>query len=232
MLWSAFRDLIRRTLLSDQIQPPDPDTGIVPPTNWSDDQLADAMRLALDAFARHTARKLTVTYGNGGTVPVNLETDRTFTLPEEALDFEPLEECACVVLVTDSVTTQLEPLECTPGIPVTSEGFYSPTPNTITINATATSNSVLHVTYYAYYEPPVADTDPVQVPRWAHAALVYLVAAHCMTSVSVASANINQWKVKQDSGNPEHNAFRAQQRWFMELYERELARFARQERNA
>ncbi len=50
----------------------------------------------------------------------------------------------------------------------------------------------------------------VHTPRWAEVALLNLVCAFCFTPASIQAADVNEWKISVDSGNPLQNP-RAQQ---------------------
>jgi hypothetical protein len=229
--WEAFRNTVRRTILRDS------DPNAIEP-DWSDELLRDATRWALNTFCSHTALfqsarydKNTVKIPGDSPVYYDMTTDTDFVLPLDV--FEDVEISALVCVTNGTERYYIDPLNHTPRVSPRSnpQGFRLLPGNTIRIeNVVLTADTQLTIDYFAYYPSPEVDGDLLLIPRWAETALAYLVGAHCMSSAAVSSANINQWKNREDSGTPEHNAFRVMQDQFLKLYERELARYPLQER--
>lgn len=211
MLWSVYRNLVRRSVLKDE--------GL---NTWTDESLLDFCMLSLRTFAAHTAVATSTVFQNA--------TGTTFTLPENLYDVEPLADSGLIYFrqQSDGAKTYLAPSL----YPTEKKGelLFTTWGNSLTLSEAPPSGTDLYIFHFAYYTDPVLSTDPVGIPNWAYPAFSLLMAAYSLTPVSVQSANISQWKVKSDSGNPEHNALRAQQRSFFEQYELELSRYPRQDR--
>lgn len=207
MQWGLFRTQLRRSILKDEGQ-----------NIWTNPQLLDFLGWALDTFCAHTALVTSVSH------PV---TGVTVALPSDVYDdFEFTARCYVIE------GTRWIPVlpESESGVAEGEYAYVRHTPNVLTLHRNPPANAQFHCQYFAYYALPTADTDVLTVPRWAYPALSYLVGAHALASVGVQSANISQWKDKMDSGQPEHNALRVQQEWFLSLYERELSRVSPQDR--
>lgn len=76
------------------------------------------------------------------------------------------------------------------------------------------ANCVLTVYYLSYYPDVeysitgnvVSVTQPtILTPDWAELALFHLVAANVMQPMEITSSDISQYKIRVESGNPEHN---------------------------
>jgi len=211
----SFRNSVRRSVLKD-VNPTTP--------RWSDSEISDFIAWSLDTFAHHTAQATSVSYtGVTGT---------TFTLPDNL--FESLDESGQVYLKSGDTIKYLAPVRYANDRSVFSDdGFYTFPDKTLNLVKTPVVNGSttdLIVRYFAYYNHPVQNTDTIDVPRWAVAALSYLVGAHSLAGVGMRSANISQWKEKPEAGGPEHNALRKQQEWFLEMYNLEIDRRHPQDR--
>lgn len=202
--WATFRNQVRRSVLKSTAE----DT-------WTNESLKDMMAWALQSFASHTACPSGVTYyGASGT---------NFQLPDNI--YTPLHLTGLVYLSTSTSTEVIEPYYRNDDIL-----SYDCWGDYISFSEELDGSSDLIIKYFAYWPEPVYDDDIIRVPNWAFSALSYLMGVYALTPVGVQSANISQWKDKSDSGNPEHNSLRAQQEHFIKLYEREISRHARQDR--
>jgi len=207
-------------------------------TTWTPGQVYTLIGWALDTFCSHTALLKETTYETGDTGPngaIDMETETQFFVPDDA--FEKLQQASQVYSVgVDDIVTNYDPLSTTPGLHIndqTENSFYVWPENVLTLNAAPGADSVLHIRYFAYYARPVIDTDDavsLPIPRWAHKPVATLVAAYAMESLGVESANIDRWKDKSDSGNPEHNALRKQQEFLIRQYEYQISKFRSQDR--
>lgn len=207
MIWATFREQVRRSVLKDPNR-----------ITWTDDQLRDICWWALDTFCAHTAVATSVTYDATGT---------TYALPDN--QFESLEEAGLVYTIDSANTrTYLPPFFLASEAP--SLISYEEFPKGTLLLSDTPNDATLVVRYFAYYNHPYADDDTIDVPAWGIPALSFLIGAHAMSSVAVNAGNIRQWNSKTDSGNPEHNPLQSLQRHFLQLYENEINRFPRQER--
>jgi len=64
--------------------------------------------------------------------------------------------------------------------------------------------------YWAYYPDVTYNVETVgedvlMTPRWAELALAHLTTANIMQPMEVFASDINQYKIRIESGNPEHN---------------------------
>lgn len=79
----------------------------------------------------------------------------------------------------------------------------------------STSSTALTLYYWGYYPAIEYEEDSagvvtvhdglVSTPRWAQMALMHLATAHIMQPGEVFASDINEYKIRIDSGNPEHN---------------------------
>lgn len=200
--WGDYRTQLRRSVLKD----PDKVT-------WSDDVLRDLVGWALDTFCAHTAVPTGVSYAT--------PTGTSVAVPTNA--FGDVETTGLLYLQTTPIQI-VEPQRFS-GTATESTYFYSVWGSEIVLSSVPTASLTLR--YFAYYDHPVLDSDVLQCPQWSFLPLNYLIAAGALTSVGVQSANISQWDEK---GNEENNALRAQQKYFMALYEDALRRQTPQDR--
>lgn len=211
--WVYYRGQIRRTILRD-----------TNPANyrWSDEILRDCLWWALDQFASHTAQATATSFtGDGVTTQ--------FDLPENVYD--AIDESGMVYIQDGTRIKYLDPVRNTEGLtPNSDTGFYIWPNNKINMSPAPVSGSTITIEYFASYNRPYADSDTVDIPRWAEKAVSYLVAANALVSPGLKSANIRQWGQKPDTGTPEDNSLKEFQRWLVELYYEEINRHPSQER--
>lgn len=214
LTWAQFKTVIRRTVLKNDLD------GIT----WSDELLADAVGWALDGLCVHTALLKTVVYtGDGATYQFELPTDL----------FVPLEQ-AGLVMVQDSATqarTYLKPAFGSYEVAATDQVAYSVWPeDTLETGVPPPIDTSLIVRYYAYYPHPALDADVLTIPQWAYAAVAYGTVVHALTSESLTEASNAADKSAPDRGQPENNSLRQLQKWWIQLYDRELAHYPKQNR--
>lgn len=216
MLWSDLKAQIRRLLV-------DPFPTVSGTPRWSDQQLLDFIAWSLDALCSHTA----IASASGFTCD---GTNTVFTVPDNAYERIDL---SGAVYVDDGAggLSYLNPVRYNMRS-LAMKGYYLQPDNTIHLIQTPTSASTLTVEYFAYYPHPIQDSDLVLTPSWATPALCYRVAAHAMSPLGGKSANIRQWGQKPDTGNPEDNSLQHQSEWYFQLYEQELLKAPRQERQS
>lgn len=222
LTWAVFKEQVRRTILKDSV--PDEETNDY---RWSDAEIQDCTWWALDQFAAHTAQATSVEFPATGV---------QFQMPDNYLDTDDLDYTA-LVSVTDAKgnLSYLEPIKYSGAFKESFnvksiEGFYEWPKGYINLTYTPPTGSTLRVDYFAYYNHPYADNDTIDVPRWGRVALVYLVSAHTLSGASLKTSIIRQWGAKPDTGTPEHNPIRSQQKWFLDLYEAEMLKHSPQNR--
>lgn len=59
----------------------------------------------------------------------------------------------------------------------------------------------------------------VNVPRWAELALMHLCISSCMVPEEIFSSDINQYKIRIESGDPLDNPRMQSAKWHLEMYE-------------
>lgn len=221
LTWGDLREQIRVGLLRDAV--PDEETNAY---RWADEELLTYCWWALAQFAKHTAVATGVTF----TPATGLE----YNLPDNILSFEKLDVIGQVYLLgADNSVEYLDPIRYTPGVSyVTGKGFYTWPDTVLRLNLTSAPGSEYSVVvnYFAHYDRPYAENDVVGIPRWAEPAFAYLIASHALSGASMKSASIRQFNDKRDSGTPEHNPLRDQQKWFLSMYECEIAKYPPQDR--
>lgn len=214
--WAAYKEYVRRSVLKDATA-----------LRADDDRMVDAARLAFNDLCPHTALAKTTTYvGDNSTFQ--------FTLPDDL--YAPLEQ-AGTVMVTDTnssvLVNHLKPayssFEIAPNDPLAFSVWPEDTLNTGVPVATGQS---LTVRYYAYYPYMVADADVMPIPQWAYAAVGFMMGVHLLTSDSWQEADNATDKFKPEMGQPENNSLRMLQKWWIQMYDLELARHPKQVRIA
>jgi len=216
--WSDLRDQVRRSILDDDVANEDGDY------KWSDEVLRDLCGWALDTFADHTAYASSVIFTPATSV--------SYTLPDNMYDGEIFDLTGVVWLLnSDDKSRYLDPVRYTDELDERkSEGFYTYPNNTLNLQLEDDPDyDSLHVNYYAYYDHPILDADVINTPQWANTALSYLIGAHALSGGALKSSQIRRG-AKPDTGNPEHNPVMEQQKWFISMYEKELSRYAPQDR--
>jgi hypothetical protein len=219
--WSTFRQQIRDTVLQDSV--PDEESGEFKYTNA---ELLVYCGWALDAFADHTAVATATAF--------DLVTDQDeYDLPENLFEDDPV-DITLTVFTTESDGTRayLDPIRYSEIVRLDNgEGFYVTNDNKLKITKEDLGDAtVLNLWYYAYYNAPVADSDPLPAPRWARTALSYLIAAHALSGESLKTATIRQYNARPDTGQPEHNPLAKQQERYLKMYREEIAKHDAQQR--
>jgi len=223
--WQTYREQIRRSVLND-----------VELSQWSDETLSDCAGWALDTFCAHTALPKTYTLDADSNAlldtPYDLSTETVFNLPDDM--YEGVEFEGQIAIVKSGVLYHLDPRENTPGMHPYS---YDATPtyhtfedSTVILSEPIGVDGTLVIRYYAYFPKPVDDTDTLAIPRWAEQAIAFLTGSYALAQIAIQSANIDRWKEKSDSGQPEQNALKAMQEYMFQQYERAIARYPTQDR--
>ena len=218
--WAELRERTQRSILND----PGGST-------WNDLQLHDFICYALREFALHTPYDSTYvinadTIGEFGQA-VDLTRDVEFALPSNYYEPLPISETGVVWIDRDR-RIFLDPANLTDGMgqgKMTKQSYLEYR-GKIVLGEPIGSNSSLTIRYWGYY-PEVQYSDsslPLHIPIWAERAVSLLVAIYALESQALQSAMINQWKDRQDSGNPEHNALRAQAKYLRAEYDRYVLR--------
>lgn len=227
MTWG---ELIQKTLRSVLR---DPDN-----TSWTPSQVYDALGWALDTFASHTAPMKEVTYSDGDISlgeAIDFTTTTKIGLPGDI--FDHLDVSGQVFYTkSDGTVVHLDPANRTEFLSINKldpESYFIWPNEEMIIGCAPGAGSVLTVRYFSYYETPTEfnDDEPVSIPRWSHKAVTTLVGAYCLEGLAIESANIDRWKDDSDSGNPEHNALRAQQKHLLAQYEHLLSHYESQDRS-
>ena len=215
MLWSAFETAIRRSILRDEGE-----------AIWTSDMLLDYAGWALDAFCAHTALLKTVTYtGDGETYQHALPTDMYIEPDKQGLVYR-----------YDPSTDEDKPVHLIPAYsshdisPYEERAFTVWPAGTLETGVPTPMDVQLVVRYYAKWPHPTGDASELTVPGWAIPILMYDVATHALTWRVLEESDVGSGRKRPDSGQPEQNSYRATQKWYIQLYERELARHPRQSR--
>jgi hypothetical protein len=215
--WAEFKASIRRSILKDNN--PDEETGEY---RWSDDELFDFMSWALSQVARHTA----VATATSVTV-----TGQEYDLPSNTLSTEPFDINGVVRIVSSAGNVKyLDPIKYTGNLSYYgSEGFYT-IGSRLVLTTQPKDTDRIEIEYFAHYDVPDSDDDVISVPRWMIPPLSYLVGAHALSGAGLKTSFIRQWGARPDTGTPEHNPLKVQQKWFFDLYESEMAKHPPQDR--
>jgi len=207
LTWADYRTQIRRSILNDE----DSNT-------WGDEVLLDLCGWALDAFCAHTAAASAVTF----------EPAQELELPENL--YSDVETTGVLYYRRESSAPVVIPSARLFDFADTKEISYTIWGNTLTLSADPPTDISLVLRYFALWDHPSADESEIPIPAWSRGAVAHLVGAYAQTSTGIQSANIDRWKDRRDSGNPEDNALRIQQQHLLKLYEAEIGRYPRQMR--
>ena len=210
MRWSELKAQIRRLLA---------DTNAAR-YRWSEEQLVDFIGWSLDSLCAHTAIATATGFVCDGATSV-------FAVPDNA--YESVSRSGAVYIDNGTTLEYLNPVRFNQRAKAT-KGYYLLPENTLHLLEVPGAGNELTIQYFAYYPHPTQDNDLILTPTWATAALCYRVAAHAFSPLGGKASNIRQWGQQPDTGNPEHNPLINQTDWYLELYEREIAKAPRQER--
>ncbi len=219
LTWGQFRLQIRNGILQDSVLAEG-----ATEFRYTDESLRVACGWALDEFAQHTAVATSTSYSPA--------TSLSYGLPDNLYDPEPLEQTGFVYLSNGvDKPVYLDPINYTPVLEVYDDkGFMTYPDHTLLLSNAGTDLDTLYVRYFAYYNHPYQDSDIIAVPQWALPALSYLVGGHAISGYALKSASIRQWGAKPDTGTPEQNPLRLQQREFFKIAHDSMDRFPRQDR--
>ncbi len=144
--WGVYRGQLRRSILND-----------VDNTQWSEDQLHDYVKWALDTFAAHTAltKEWTLDADSNALLatPYDMDTDTAFELPTDMYDSVDFE--GQVAATVNGNTYYLDPLDKTPGL----HAYHTPThtpvywiwpTGTINLQGPIGADGALVIRYFAY----------------------------------------------------------------------------------
>jgi hypothetical protein len=96
---------------------------------------------------------------------------------------------------------------------------------TLSLSAALSEGDELMLFYFAYWDKPASETDlnfVIEVPPAAWIGLQLYAASQCLLAKSSNSANIRQFNVRVDSGNPEHNPLKAEAETYRHLFYQEM----------
>jgi hypothetical protein len=176
-----------------------------------------------DVFVHHTPRQrsITLTIESGG---------RTANLPEDLY---------VVDRIYDSSNEKFwRPTNFYPGdIRYTDDDVlqFWIWDNTLTLESQlATTSTDLTLYYWAYYPKVEYSLDGTTVlveqgviytPRWAELALIHLTAASVFMPLEIEASDLNQWKIKVESGNPLQNPRAQSALYHLQWYDLLTAKF-------
>lgn len=230
IVWGEFRTQIRRSFLND----PATDT-------FTNDQIMDGVNWALTEFASHTAPLVVQEYSDT-TIKVvgdiyeeivreyyDMSLDVSFPLTHEAIN--NIQDEGKVYIQRGYardylVGAQASTLRELPGSSDTFEHLN----DQLVLAGPAGKGAILHIHYFSYYDKVMSDDDVINIPRWAESLVACLTAANALTSAIMQEVSISQFKESPESGNPEHNAHRNQQKFLLKRYENEIVKFPPQDR--
>lgn len=200
--WGAYKNKILRSVLGDKS---------LTKATWNDDMLLDALEVALLTFAMHTAKEAMTVYNVTGDV---------LLIPSDVVG--KLEDGSLFEFTSSATSTPayLKPYHMATGASIT----YRTWGDQIVLPEGSIGSLTLY--YYAYWPLPTGDDSEVELPAWAYAPLSYLIGSVALTPIGLQSSNIRQW----EEAKPEQNALRVQQKHLLDIYDREITRFPKQDR--
>lgn len=97
----------------------------------------------------------------------------------------------------------------------------------ITFSKELDNGEIYQLWYSAYWTPPADLSDESEVlepPDVVLTGLAYYAAAYLLMPGAIGSAEIRQWNIEVDSGNPEHNPVRDAVTYLMNMFQVEMNR--------
>lgn len=171
--------------------------------------VVDGIATAHDAILPWLPKKAQATIDSGTEV---------YTLPDDVYDIEA---------VFNSSSGKIIPqLLFEPGS-INYEDYWFPFPEGfITFNEEISSDYTLM--YLTYWDKPESEEDldsedNIDPPSMVLPALTYFATAYVLMPDSVQTAEIRQWNVKADSGNPEHNPIEKMVMFLLSMFEKEMS---------
>ncbi len=212
--WGEFRDILVYSLAEVGIDFSDPETGELDPSYLP--KYARATLWALDVFAvGHTAleKRYTITLGADGVIEMPADTLFIRGLFSEAKE-----------LWVRPVMAHPENLSTNTGMT-----WYEWPKGYVQTNNVS---GAVWVDYYAYH-PRFGGSDDNQTmlyPQWAEPGIIWLTMANILSPTAVSAANLAQYKIRVEAGDPEDNPMLLQVKHFITMYEWLIGKYPRQER--
>lgn len=221
--WATLRAQTRRSVLNDAIVAGRDE-------KWSNTQLLDAVKWALDEFCAHTAVATATSFTMDGS-------DSSVSLPDNV--YLSPEEAGVVLLTENDKRAYLKPYLRVPGDVFSEDAltadteprmFWEQPSGTLHFGFVPSSGSTIEIQYFAYYNHPINDESEIAIPRWAEYPVALLIGCSAITEASAQTSNIRQYGVRPDTGNPEHNPLHRHAEFLMQTYERLVGRVTPQRR--
>lgn len=196
------------------------DTARETQVSWSDDDMRDYANAALTDLSVHTAQKKI-----WETV---LETPSTVVeLPGDILELGPVS-----IQVQGLYWQFLTPVTWKPGetlptpytFSLSVNGYYEWPEGTVNFLYLIPAGQKLRFQYFAYWAEIEADDDVIPFrERWLEEALYWNVLSRAVTKTAIQAANLRQYNIKVDSGEPEDNPMLKMSHYFYRKYLEVLA---------
>lgn len=164
--------------------------------------VVDGIASALDAILPWVPKKAIATIPSGTEV---------YVLPDDVYDVEAVFDKNAGIIIP---MLQLEP-----GDVFLSDYWLSFPSGSLTFNAALANDCILH--YLTYWDKPETEQDltgDFEPPAVCMTPITYYAAAYVLLPSSVQSAEIRQFNVKADSGNPEHNPIEQSVKFLLALF--------------
>lgn len=171
------------------------------------DLVVDGIAAAHDAILPWIPKKAQVT------IPAGTE---VYTLPDGVYDIEGV--------MDDTTKEVIAQLLLEPGS-VNRETYWLPFPEgSITFSEELSNDCVMY--YLTYWDKPIEpedlDDSDMEPPDMCLSPMVYFSTAYVLMPDSVQSAEIRQFNVKADSGNPEHNPIEKMVRFLLTMFRQDM----------
>ena len=171
------------------------------------DLIVDGIAAAHDAILPWISKRVSETIPSGTTI---------HPLPEDVYEIE-------AVLDTSNNTVYPRML-FEPGQIYGSNDYWFPYP-TGSITFPEETNNDYELYYLTHWTVPEEESDltgDMEPPAYCMTAMVYYAVAYVLLPDSVQSAEIRQWNVKADSGQPEHNPIEKSVIFLLKLFRNEM----------
>lgn len=212
--WGEFKVILVHNLDEVGVDFSDPEEGTLDPAKLP--MYTQATLWALDTFAiSHTALELRLeaTVGLNGTIE----------LPSDVLSIRG------IYSVPDQLWVQPVMAHPETTTAIVSKTWYEWPKRYV---RTTGVEGAVWVDYYSYHPrfQAMDDSVEIKVPLWAEPAILWLTMANILIPTAVSAANLAQFKIKIEAGDPEDNPMLLQVKHFLGQYEWLVAQMTRQER--
>jgi len=195
---------------------------------WTDDDMLDYVNVALQDITPHHARKITWETSL-------IEASTALDMPEGFYAMGPVAIQVQGLYWQMLVPYSWQPDETLPTpytFSLSSNSYYEWPKGHVNFLFLIPANVKLRFNYYSYWDAIRNDSDTFSYRhKWFQEALFYNIMSQALMKGAVQSANLRQWNINVDSGQPEHNPMWRMSEAYRLKYERVLGDHPPQDRS-